>query len=263
MTDFDALAHRAATAGADHARRLFRSDLAVETKTGKTDVVTRADREAQRAVVDVLRDADPAATIVGEEGEAEKTVPDSGRAWVVDPIDGTHNYVRGGRCFTTSVALVDDGEAVTGANVLPAMDDTYRTVDGAVRRNGTTVTTSDRTDPETCVVCPTIWWPMDRRDEYARATRAVVERFGDLKRPGSAQAALGRLAAGELDGVLTNVSTNPWDTVAGVHLVRTAGGRVTDLDGDRWTHDARGLVASNGAIHEHVLAAARDVDAGR
>lgn len=263
MTDFDALAHRAATAGADHARRLFRSDLAVETKTGKTDVVTRADREAQRAVVDELREADPDAAIVGEEDDALKTVPAAGRAWVIDPIDGTHNYVRGGRCWTTSVALVEDGEPVAAANVLPALGDTYRSVDGEVRRDGTPVTTSDRTDPETCVVCPTIWWPMDRRGEYARATRAVVERFGDLKRPGSAQAALGRLAAGELDGVITNVSTNPWDTIAGVHLVRVAGGRVTDLDGECWTHDARGLVASNGRIHDAVRSAARDIDAER
>ncbi|WP_372480318.1 inositol monophosphatase [Halomicrobium sp. HM KBTZ05] len=261
MSDPDALALRAARAGAERAHDLFRRDLAVETKSGKTDVVTRADREAQTAVAAVVDDADPDATLVGEEAAAAKSVPETGRAWVVDPIDGTHNYVRGGRCFTTSVCLVADGEPVAAANVLPAMDDTYRTVDDGVALNGTRVTTSDRTDPERAIVCPTIWWPMDRRDEYARATRAIVERFGDLKRPGSAQAALGRLAAGELDGVITNVETNPWDTIAGVHLVREAGGRVTDLDGDRWTHDARGLVASNGPLHDAVLDAARSIDA--
>jgi len=261
VTDPDELARRAAETGGEHALSLFRTDLAVETKTGKTDVVTRADREAQRAVLDVLDDADPDTAIVAEEEDERETVPAAGRAWVIDPIDGTHNYVRGGRCWTTSVAFVRDGDPVAAANVLPALDDSYRTVDGEVRRNGERIDTSDRSDPERCVVCPTIWWPMDRRDEYARATRAVVERFGDLKRPGSAQAALARLAAGELDGVITNVATNPWDTVAGVHLVRAAGGRVTDLSGNHWTHDARGLVASNGQIHDSVLAAARDIDA--
>jgi myo-inositol-1(or 4)-monophosphatase len=260
VTDPDALALRAARAGADRAGELFRSDLAVETKSGKTDVVTRADREAQQAVIDVLASADPEAAVVGEEEDELKTIPETGRAWVIDPIDGTHNYVRGGRCFTTSVCLVADGEPLAAANVLPAMGDTYRTVDGHVERDGESVTTTDRTDPERCVVCPTIWWATDRRDEYARAAEAIVERFGDLKRPGSAQAALARLAAGELDGVLTNVETNPWDTVAGVHLVREAGGRVTDLAGERWTHDARGLVASNGAVHDEVLAAARSID---
>jgi 3'-phosphoadenosine 5'-phosphosulfate (PAPS) 3'-phosphatase len=70
---------------------------------------------------------------------------------------------------------------------------------------------------------------------------------------------LARLAAGELDGVFTNVDAHPWDTIAGVHLVRQAGGRVTDLDGERWRHDAVGLVASNGGVHDAVLAAANEI----
>jgi myo-inositol-1(or 4)-monophosphatase len=102
-------------------------------------------------------------------------------------------------------------------------------------------------------------WGRDRRDEYAAACRAVVERFGDLRRLGSAQAQLAMVAAGTLDGVVTNVYANPWDTVAGVHLIRLAGGTVTDVHGDRWRHDSHGLVASNGAIHEQLLGAAQEI----
>ncbi len=259
-SDPDAAVARAARAGAEHARSLFRAELTVETKANKTDAVTRADREAQREVIEAAREADAAAAVVGEEEDELKALPGSGAAWVIDPIDGTNNYVRGGRTWTTSVAYVRDGEPVAAANALPALGDTYRTVDGGVGLNGEPVSVSDRTDPEACVVCPSVWWPMDRREEYARATRAVVERFGDMRRPGSVQAALARTAAGELDGVLTNVAVNPWDSVAGVHLVREAGGTVTDLHGERWTHDSRGLVASNGEIHEDVLAAAREIE---
>jgi len=258
--DPDAAVARAARTGAEHARSLFRSGLAVETKSGKTDTVTRADREAQREIVDVVREADADAAVVGEEEEELKAVPETGAAWVIDPIDGTNNYVRGGRTWTTSVCYVRDGEPVAAANALPAVGDTYRTRRGGVALNGEPVRTSDRGDPETCMVCPSVWWPMDRREEYARAARAVVERFGDLRRPGSVQAALAWTAAGELDGVLTNVAVNPWDSIAGVHLVREAGGTVTDLEGERWTHDSRGLVASNGEIHEDVLAAAREIE---
>lgn len=259
MIDSETVAERAARAGAEHAYSLFRRRLTVETKANKTDVVTRADREAQREVIRVIRDADPDATVVGEEEDARTAVPDSGTAWIVDPIDGTHNYVRGGRCWATSVCLVRDGDPRAAATVLPALGDSFRSVGTSVVRNDQPVTTSDRSDPERCVVCPTVWWPMDRREEYAAAVRAIVERFGDMKRPGSAQSALARLAAGELDGVLTNVETNPWDTVAGVHFVRLAGGRVTDLRGRAWSHDSTGLVASNGAVHEEVLAAARAI----
>jgi myo-inositol-1(or 4)-monophosphatase len=68
------------------------------------------------------------------------------------------------------------------------------------------------------------------------------------------------VADGQLDGVLTNVRANPWDSVAGVQMVRAAGGTVTDLAGDPWRHDSRGLVASNGAVHDAVLEAAREID---
>jgi myo-inositol-1(or 4)-monophosphatase len=118
---------------------------------------------------------------------------------------------------------------------------------------------SDVSDPERFVVSPTIWWPPDRRDEYATAIQAILDRFGDMRRYGCAQAALSLVADGGLEGAITNVSANPWDTVAGVHLVRAAGGVVTDVEGDPWRHDSTGLVASNGEAHDEVLAAARDI----
>ncbi|MEZ3115298.1 inositol monophosphatase [Halobaculum sp. MBLA0147] len=252
---------QAARAGASVAAEHFRSDVAVETKGGDTDVVTVADREAQAAVVETVADAYPDDELVGEEGDLRKDVPDEGPAWVVDPVDGTNNFVRGLRTFATAVAAVVDGEPVAAANVLPAAGDTYVTDGEAVYRDGTPVTVSDVTEPGLGCVVPTVWWPPERRAEYARACEGIVSRFADLRRPGCAQAALGRLAAGSLEGVVTNVECNPWDTVGGVHLVRTAGGRVTNLDGERWRVGDRGLVASNGHLHDEVLAAAREIDA--
>jgi len=77
---------------------------------------------------------------------------------------------------------------------------------------------------------------------------------------GCAQAVLSMVASGALDGVITNVQANPWDSVAGVHLIREAGGTVTDIHGDPWRHDSTGIVASNGLIHDEVLAATRAID---
>lgn len=254
-----ALAERAATAGGEVAHELFRTDLTVETKSGKTDMVTRADREAQRRVIEVIREEHAEDAIVGEEEDALKTVPAEGDAWVIDPIDGTNNYVRHMRTWATSVAAVRDGETVAAANVHPALGDTYVAGPDGAALNGTPVSVSDRTDPETMTVVPTIWWDFDHRDEYAAATRAIVERFGDMRRLGCAQAVLSRVASGALDGTLTNVVVNPWDSVAGVYLVEQAGGTVTDIHGDPWEPGCDGLVASNGAGHDHVLAAAREI----
>ncbi len=256
----ESVADRAATAGAEVTIDAFRSELDVEYKDGKTDVVTQADRDAQTAVIEVIEEAFPDDPIVGEEADALKRVPESGPAWIVDPIDGTNNYVNESRAFGTAVGAVVDGEPIAGASVFPALGDRYRVGPDGATRNGQPLSVSDRTDPETCTVCPTFWWSFDDRDQYGAATQAIVDRFGDLRRPGCAQLELAMVASGTLDGVVTNLATNAWDTVVGVHAVREAGGIVTDLAGDRWRHDSTGLVASNGEIHDVVLAAAREIE---
>lgn len=254
------VAERAARDGADIANAGFRADLAVETKSGKTDVVTQADRDAQNAVIDTIHDYYPGEAVVGEEADELEGIPEAGPAWVVDPIDGTDNFVRDIPVWATAVAAVHDYEAVAAATVLPSLGDVYLADDEEVTLNGRPVTVSDRTDPETFAVCPTIWWDFDHRTEYARACEGIVDRFGDLRRYGSAQAVLAMVAAGQLDAALTNVTPNPWDSVAGAHMVDVAGGTVTDLDGEPWTPDSRGLVASNGEAHDLVLDAAKEID---
>ncbi|WP_123622660.1 inositol monophosphatase [Halorubrum sp. CSM-61] len=262
MTDADeraAVAERAARAGARVANERFRSDIAVETK-GEDDVVTEADRAAQRTVIEAIRESFPDDAIVGEEEDERKTVPEEGAAWVIDPIDGTHNYVRDIRVWGTAVAAVVDGEAVAAATVAPALGDTYTAGADGAYRNGEPMSVSDASDPRRATVDPTLWWDHDSRDEYAAACEAIVRRFGDLRRLGAAQVVLPTVAAGGLEGTISNLRANPWDSVAGVFMVRQAGGKATDLEGNRWRHDSTGLVVSNGALHEEVLEAARAID---
>ncbi len=263
MTNVDSrleLAERAATAGSEIASEGFRHDLTVETKSNKTDVVTEFDRRSQRRVIEVIEAEFPDDAIVGEEEDALKEVPAEGDVWVVDPIDGTNNFVRGIPLWTTSVAAVCDGGTVAAANVCPALGDVYTADGDGAYLNGETISVSDRTDPETFTVCPTIWWDFDRREEYAATVEGIVKRFGDMRRFGCAQIVLGMVASGALDGTVTNVVPNPWDTVAGVFMVRRAGGTVTDIHGEPWTTESRGLVASNGEAHDEVLAAAREAE---
>ncbi|KOX97921.1 inositol monophosphatase family protein [Halorubrum tropicale] len=254
-----AVAKRAAEAGAAVAHDHFRSDIAVETK-GEDDVVTEADRAAQRTVIESIRESYPDDAVVGEEEDERKTVPEAGPAWVIDPIDGTNNYVRDVRVWATAVAAVVDGEPVAAAIVAPALGDTYTADATGAYRNGEPIAVSDVADPRGAAVDPTIWWDYDARDEYAAACEAIVTRFGDMRRFGAAQVVLPTVAAGGLEGTITNVAANPWDTVAGVFVIRQAGGRVTDLNGERWRHDSTGLVASNGALHDEVLAAANEIE---
>lgn len=250
---------RAARAGAEVADAYFRTNIQVDTKSGKTDVVTRADHEAQDRVVDVIHEHYPGEAIVGEEGDASKSVPPDGPVWIVDPIDGTANFVRGIRTWATSVAAVVDGTPVAAATILPAEGDAYVADSETATLNGEPLSVNDRSDPETFVVLPMLWWPFERREEYAAAFRAIVERFGDARRIGCAQATLAMVAAGQFEGAFTNVDGDAWDTVAGAHMIELAGGTVTDVNGTRWQPDAKGLVASNGQAHDTLLEAAADV----
>jgi myo-inositol-1(or 4)-monophosphatase len=254
------LAECAARDGAAVALESFRTGIDVETKSSETDVVTEADRAAQRRVLERIARTYPDDPVVGEEEDELKAVPREGASWVVDPIDGTNNYVRNVPTWATAVAAVVDGEPVGAATVLPALGDVYTADGDGAYHDGEPISVSDRTDPRACTVSPTLWWGHDRRDEFAAAAREAVHRFGDSRRFGCAQATLAYVAAGALDGAFSNVRSNPWDTVGGVHLIRRAGGTVTDLDGERWTHRSTGIVASNGRIHDEVLAAARAIE---
>jgi myo-inositol-1(or 4)-monophosphatase len=222
--------------------------------------VTAVDRAAQRRVVEVVGERFPDDLVVGEEEDAAKTVPDTGVAWVVDPIDGTYNFVRGLAYWSTAVALVRDGEAVAATTVLPVLDDVYVGGPVGVTHNGTEVSVSDRTDPATFAVTYTIVPSLGERDAYAEGVGALLRRFGEVRRVGSAHVVLALVASGALEGTVTTAVAHPWDSIGGVHLVRRAGGTVTDVHGDPWVPGCRGLVASNGTAHDELVAAARRMD---
>jgi myo-inositol-1(or 4)-monophosphatase len=241
--------------GGTRALDRFRERVDVETKEGPLDSVTEVDRTVQRLVADRVAGRFPADTLVGEEDDAAKELPGSGYAWVVDPIDGTNNYVAGNRNWTTSVALVRDGETVAAVNRAPALEETYAATADGTKRSGRPCSTSDGTDVTTFVVDPIFGLAPADRTGLAAVTGVVANRLGDLRRIGSGQLTLSMVAAGELDAAVSTVSLPVWDTAAGVHLVRRAGGTVTELDGDRWTPGSGSLLASNGEAHDDLVAA--------
>jgi len=247
------MAVEAARAGADLAMELFRTTLDVETKSSATDYVTEADRGAQRRVIERIAEEFPEDAIVGEEGDQRSELRPGETAWVVDPIDGTTNYVRGLPIWVTSVAAVEDGETVAAANVWPALDTEYHAGTHGVTCDGEAATVSEVSDIGSSLVAPTLRY--DREYTYAALLDSISPVVGDIRRLGSAQATLSLVADGRLDAAVGLLETHPWDTVAGVHLIERAGGRVTDLDGNPWTPASEGIVASNGDIHEELLAA--------
>jgi myo-inositol-1(or 4)-monophosphatase len=140
---------------------------------------------------------------------------------------------------------------------MPSTGDLYAAGETTATLDDEPTAVSSRTDPERFTVAAVGWWPPERRAEMGRLCGEIGRRFAELRRIGSFQTTLAYVASGGLDAAVATGRNHPWDTVGGVHCVRRAGGVVTDLDGDRWRHDSEGLVASNGADHDAVLAAAR------
>lgn len=258
-----ALAERAARAGGVVARGTFREGLEPEEKSDKNDLVSAADRDAQLQVIATIQQEFPDATLVCEENiepvdagselELVDELPDTGDAWVVDPIDGTGNYLRGIRFWATVVAAVRDGEPLAVATYLPSQEDIYTAGPESVTLNDTSMQVSERADPETFAVGLNGWWPVHGRSEWVPLFESAIDQFGDIRRFGSMQGVLALVASGSLDAAFMPTRPHPWDSLAGVHLIRRAGGTATDIHGDRWEVDSEGLVVSNGKAHDAVL----------
>jgi myo-inositol-1(or 4)-monophosphatase len=252
-----AVTREAALTGAEVAEGGFRGEFTVESKQSALDSVTEFDRAVQRRVASLLREENPHAAIVGEEDlpdiSTRTTVPQQGAAWVVDPIDGTNNFVAGNRNWGVAVAAVADAEPVAAVNEFPVLGDTYAAADDGTRRNGEPVSVSDRSESEEFTVNPIFGLSPRHRRGLSDYVGVIAEEFGDMRRFGCAQLALSAVAAGELEAAVSAVRLHPWDTVAGVHLIREAGGTVTDIHGDRWTPTSVGLVASNGEAHGRLV----------
>jgi len=256
--DRETLAQRAADAGSEVAAESFRTELSVDTKASEVDYVTRADTRTQRRIIDVISERFPDDTIVGEEEDELKRVPTSGVAWIIDPIDGTTNYVNGIQFWATSVAVVEDAEPVAAANVFPMLEDRYVAGTDGLSHNGQPATVSSTGTLSTSLVAPILRYGHEYRERYGELLSALSPSVADVRRIGSAQASLSLVAAGALEATVGTAEPNPWDTVAGAHLVEQAGGTVTDVHGDDWGPGKQGIVASNGRIHDELLGAIPD-----
>jgi myo-inositol-1(or 4)-monophosphatase len=255
--DRSELAYSAAKAGADIAYSLFGTDLDVTTKDSKIDYVTTADQKAQERIVDRIHQESPDAQIVGEEQNVSKTIPESGDVWVIDPIDGTTNFVNGIPIWTVSLAAIQDGEPVAAVNLLPALDEEYVASSDGTKRDDEIVSVSETADIESFTASPILRYGFAQRNEFAAVTGDVIKTVGDIRRFGCAQATLALVARGAIDVTFSTVQPNPWDTVAGAYMVEQAGGKVTDIHGEHWTPASQGIVASNGQNHERMVTLVR------
>jgi myo-inositol-1(or 4)-monophosphatase len=196
---------------------------------GAGDYVTQADRASERAIGAVLRDGAPGIPVVGEELGGDEA---GGRFWLVDPLDGTTNFVHGFPVVGVSVALVEEGRPVAGAVHAPMLGGTWRAARGlgATDGEGRPLRVSNR-PPERAVVGTGFPFRSKHRlDEYLAVFVPALRRFEDLRRPGAVCLDLTWVASGVFDGFF-ELGLGDYDVAAGGLLAEEAGGIVTDWSG--------------------------------
>jgi myo-inositol-1(or 4)-monophosphatase len=252
-----AIAQRAAERAAEYIRSVGRSDgktagSLTAWEKGHHDWVTEVDREAERLIAEVLREATPEIPIMAEEGSPAETT--QGMVWVVDPLDGTTNFLHGYPQYAVSIALAHRGAAEAGVVLDVTRECTY----GAVRGQGawcagTRLSVSLIDDPGRALLGTGFPFKhLDRLDDYLIQFRRLLPATSGIRRAGSAALDLADVALGRLDGFWELILA-PWDLAAGQLLVREAGGRVTDLTGRTIGIEPSGVVAGNPAIHAWLL----------
>ncbi len=232
-----------------HLGRLREGD--VGSKSALRDLVTRADVESERHITSLLRESFPGHAIEAEEEVRDE--PGGGPRWLVDPLDGTVNFVHGIPAFCVSIALCEDDVPEVAVVHAPRLAETFVAVRGqGTRLDGATVRVSETRDLGEALLATGFPY---RRGELEHDNLANFGRFfhavRGLRRLGSAALDLAYTAAGRFDG-FWELHLSPHDVAAGALLVREAGGVVTDADGgEDWLRGGH-LVAAGPGLHEAV-----------
>jgi myo-inositol-1(or 4)-monophosphatase len=236
----------------------FANPTIMATKSTDSDIVTIADKEAEELIVAALKVHFPDHHMVGEEGGGTGASAETAEYfWFVDPIDGTVNYAGGMPFFSTSIALTDKNrQPILGVIYDPWRDDMFSAIQGqGAFLNGQPLHVS-KTDTLAKALLSS-GFPYDKHlqpDNNLAEWAAFLPKVRDLRRLGSAALDLCYVAAARMDGYWEQ-QLNPWDVLAGILIVREAGGIVTDYDGGaNPQHEDKGkYVASNAHLHVAML----------
>jgi myo-inositol-1(or 4)-monophosphatase len=222
-------------------------------RKGRNDLVTEADHAAQDTIRRALTRRFPADEFLGEEG-AGAAQPPGGRRWLVDPLDGTTNYVHGLPFFCVSIGLEVAGKPTVGVVYDPIRNECFSAVaGGGARCNGVTLRVSNT--PSLADALVGVGLPADVH-AWPHAVSAFVnmtKRSRSVRRLGSAALSLAYVSAGRIDAFWAH-DLRPWDAAAGCLLILEAGGRVTNLDQTPYNLYTPDIAATNGLIHAELSA---------
>ena len=233
-----------------HWEQLGKADADIKSRN---DWVSRADRESETAIVAFLRDRFPDDSIRGEEGATAKG--SSGRTWIIDPLDGTSNYLQHFPIWSISIGLQSKGEMIAGV-IFEPLRELFFTAErgGGAFRNGVRMQVSDQRTVEGSFLAT--GFPFRAQQYvaiYISIFQDVISHAKGVRRAGSAALDLAYTAAGIFDGFF-ELHLSPWDVAAGSLMITEAGGVVSDFSGgDRWLERGN-IVGATPDVHAELIA---------
>ncbi|MGH2699751.1 MAG: inositol monophosphatase family protein [Actinomycetota bacterium] len=220
----------------------------VSTKSSPTDLVSKADRDSERWLLDFIASKRPDDGIYAEEGGRSESR--SGLRWVIDPLDGTVNFLFRIPVWAVSIACEDERGAIVGVVHDPNRNETFSAQRGrGALLNDRRLEVSERTDLATALIGTGFAYEHDQRVAQARVAAEVLGEVRDIRRAGSAALDLCSVACRRLDGFY-EAYTQPWDHAAGALIVAEAGGIVSE--GPAPSGEGTTVVASNTTLHDEL-----------
>ena len=258
MCDYKFLAVQAAREAGAMLRERLHHVHQIEYK-GEINLVTEADRMSEDMIVSRIRKAFPDHDLQME--ESSEINNGSPYRWIIDPLDGTTNYAHGYPVFCVSIALAFEGEVRLGVIYHPMMDELFVAEKGqGVTCNGAIMCVSETADSSKSLLATGFPYdiPHTEQDNIGNFI-AMAKRVQAIRRAGAAALDLAYVAAGRFDG-FWELKLAPWDLAAGCLMVTEAGGVLTNIDGGPFLLSSPHVLASNGKIHDGLLAILREAD---
>ncbi|WP_416305409.1 inositol-1-monophosphatase [Neptunicella sp. SCSIO 80796] len=228
-----------------------RDELMTEMK-GDNDYVTRIDKEAEQAIIRKIQQSYPTHSFLGEEGGIVEG--DDDYQWVIDPLDGTTNFVRGIPHFAVSIALLHKGRLDQAVVFDPIRGELFTASKGSgAQLNGFRIRTSKARDLSNTVLATAFPFKAKQQTQQCLDSfQAIFMKCGDVRRAGSAALDMAYVAAGRYDGYWEK-GINAWDIAAGELLVKESGGLVTDYDGGNNPMKTRSVVCGNPKVVQNLV----------
>jgi myo-inositol-1(or 4)-monophosphatase len=250
----DTFAKQLVKEAGERIKKSFSNVLNIETKSHANDLVTNMDREIEQYFIHKLKGHFPEHRVLGEEGVGSNPKELSGVVWIIDPIDGTMNFVHQQRNFAISIGIYEDGVGKIGLIYDVVHDELYHAKkgEGAFLNDKQLSPLSDVKVEEAVIGLNSTWVTQNRRIDR-NILSPLVKAVRGTRSYGSAAIEMAYVAAGRLDSYIT-LRLSPWDFAAGIILVEEVGGVCTTLKGEKLNLLGENSVfIANGSFHEKVL----------